>query len=87
MIGIKKCCVDEMQFYEVISSLLMSHATVAVIVALLLDCMLPQGTDAAQNRKDNGSYWWDKFMIYNKDVRNDEFYRLPGPLNRCFPAT
>lgn len=66
------------------SVIFMSHATVAAVVALVLDCTLHYGTNEA--RKDNGSYWWDKFMVYNKDIRNDEFYKLPGKLNRCFPS-
>lgn len=64
-----------------------SNATVAALVAVVLDCTLPRGpTSEVEIRKDNGSYWWDKFVHYNKDVRNDEFYKLPGQLNRCFPA-
>ncbi|KAG8372699.1 hypothetical protein BUALT_Bualt12G0093900 [Buddleja alternifolia] len=76
-------------FNDIMSVIFMSHATVAAIVALGLDCTLHHGTEGAHNeeaRKDNGSYWWDKFMIYNKDVRNEEFYKLPGQLNSCFPA-
>lgn len=66
------------------SVIFMSHATVAGLVALVLDCSLDYGSDQA--RKDNGWYWWDKFVVYNKDVRNDEFYKLPGKLNKCFPS-
>lgn len=62
----------------------MSHATVAGVVALVLDLSLDYGSEQA--RKDNGSKWWDKFVVYGKDVRNEEFYRLPGNLNRCFPS-
>ncbi|KAI3465251.1 hypothetical protein Pfo_021914 [Paulownia fortunei] len=71
-------------FNDIMSVIFMSHATVAAIVALVLDRTLHYGTDEARN--DNGSYWWDKFMVYNKDVRNDEFYKLPGQLNGCFPS-
>ncbi|KAG8390978.1 hypothetical protein BUALT_Bualt01G0140000 [Buddleja alternifolia] len=76
-------------FNDIMSVIFMSHATVAAIVALVLDCTLPHGTEGVHNeeaRKDNDSCWWDKFMIYNKDARNEEFYKLPGQLNRCFPA-
>lgn len=71
-------------FNDIMSVTFMSHATVAGLVALVLDCSLDYGSDQA--RKDNGSYWWDKFVVYDKDVRNDEFYKLPGQLNRCFPS-
>ncbi|KAL3850459.1 hypothetical protein ACJIZ3_012341 [Penstemon smallii] len=71
-------------FNDFVSVIFTSHVTVAVLVALLLDCTLCHGSD--EERKDNGSYWWKKFMFYDKDVRNDEFYKLPGRLNSCFPA-
>ncbi|KAK4492168.1 hypothetical protein RD792_002966 [Penstemon davidsonii] len=71
-------------FNDFVSVIFTSHVTVAVLVALLLDCTLCHGSD--EERKDNGSYWWKKFMFYDKDVRNDEFYKLPGHLNSCFPA-
>lgn len=28
-------------------------------------------------RKGNGTHWWDKFVLHTKDVRSDEFYKLP----------
>ncbi|KAL8490169.1 hypothetical protein ACS0TY_025415 [Phlomoides rotata] len=71
-------------FSDTMSVIFTSHATVAAAVAIILDCSLSYGTD--ETRKDNGSYWWDKFMVYSRDVRNDEFYRLPGKLNSCFPS-
>ncbi|KAL2529511.1 putative nucleobase-ascorbate transporter 10 [Forsythia ovata] len=71
-------------FNDIICVIFMSHVTVAAIVALVLDCSLPHGSDGAH--KDNGAYWWERFMVYNKDVRNNEFYKLPGQLNKFFPA-
>ncbi|KAL0291071.1 UNVERIFIED_CONTAM: putative nucleobase-ascorbate transporter 10 [Sesamum angustifolium] len=71
-------------FNDIMSLVFMSHATVAAVIALVLDCTLDYGTD--ETRKDNGSYWWEKFVVYGKDVRSDEFYKLPGRLNRCFPS-
>ncbi|XP_047978940.1 nucleobase-ascorbate transporter 6-like [Salvia hispanica] len=71
-------------FNDMISVMLMSHATVAGLVALVLDCSLERSSEQA--RKDNGSFWWDKFVQYAKDVRNNEFYKLPGKLNSCFPS-
>ncbi|KAL7085329.1 hypothetical protein ACP275_14G275700 [Erythranthe tilingii] len=71
-------------FNDIMCVIFTSNATVGAVVAVVLDCTLPHGTDEKE-RKDNGSYWWDKFMHYNKDIRNDEFYKLPGQLNRYFP--
>ncbi|KAL0439148.1 UNVERIFIED_CONTAM: Nucleobase-ascorbate transporter 6, partial [Sesamum latifolium] len=71
-------------FNDIMSVVFMSHATVAGVIALVLDRALDYGTD--ETRKDNGSYWWEKFVVYGKDVRSDEFYKLPGRLNRCFPS-
>ncbi|KAL0325410.1 UNVERIFIED_CONTAM: putative nucleobase-ascorbate transporter 10 [Sesamum radiatum] len=71
-------------FNDIMSVVFMSHATVAAVIALVLDCTLDYETD--ETRKDNGSYWWEKFVVYGKDVRSDEFYKLPGRLNRCFPS-
>ncbi|XP_057810679.1 putative nucleobase-ascorbate transporter 10 isoform X2 [Salvia miltiorrhiza] len=72
-------------FNDMISVVLMSHATVGGVVALVLDCSLDRGSEQA--RKDNGSCWWDKFIVYGKDIRNDEFYKLPAHLNKCFPSS
>ncbi|CAK9143575.1 unnamed protein product [Ilex paraguariensis] len=71
-------------FNDIISVIFMSHATVAAVVALLLDCTLPHGDD--EHHKDSGLHWWEKFVLYTKDVRSDEFYRLPCKLNKLFPS-
>uniref|UniRef100_A0A5B6YL66 Putative nucleobase-ascorbate transporter 10 n=1 Tax=Davidia involucrata TaxID=16924 RepID=A0A5B6YL66_DAVIN len=70
-------------FNDIMSVIFMSHATVAAIVALFLDCTLSRGND--ETRKDSGSHWWDKFVMYDTDVRSDEFYALPCKLNKFFP--
>ncbi|KAM7493278.1 hypothetical protein LguiB_027887 [Lonicera macranthoides] len=70
-------------FNDAISVIFMSHPTVAVLVGLLLDRTLPRGED--EQGKDSGTHWWDKFVLYNGDVRSDEFYRLPCELNAFFP--
>lgn len=62
----------------------MSHTTIAAMVALFLDRTLPHVKDEA--RKDNGSQLWEKFVLYSKDCRSDEFYRLPFQLNKFFPS-
>ncbi|KAL3505048.1 hypothetical protein ACH5RR_034889 [Cinchona calisaya] len=70
-------------FNDTISIIFSSHATVAALIALFLDCTLPHNNHEA--RKDNGSHLWEKFILYNKDVRTDEFYKLPFKLNKLFP--
>ncbi|CAA2989982.1 nucleobase-ascorbate transporter 10, partial [Olea europaea subsp. europaea] len=42
---------------DILCILFMSHATVAALIALVLDCSLPHGSDGAH--KDNGAYWWE----------------------------
>ncbi|KZV41650.1 nucleobase-ascorbate transporter 10-like [Dorcoceras hygrometricum] len=71
-------------FHDIISVVFMSHATVAAVIALILDRTLTHQSNEVG--KDNGSHWWERFMVYNKDVRSDEFYKLPGNLNKCFPS-
>ncbi|XP_010490150.1 PREDICTED: putative nucleobase-ascorbate transporter 10 [Camelina sativa] len=69
---------------DVIRVIFMSHTTVAAIIAIVLDCTLSRETDEA--KKDCGLKWWEKFRLYNLDVRNDEFYGLPCSLNKFFPS-
>ncbi|XP_050237968.1 putative nucleobase-ascorbate transporter 10 [Mercurialis annua] len=71
-------------FHDVVTVLFTSHATVASIIAIFLDCTLSSKTE--ETRKDNGLKWWEKFSLYNSDVRNDEFYALPFRLDKLFPA-
>ncbi|KAG5612957.1 hypothetical protein H5410_024238 [Solanum commersonii] len=66
-------------FNDTMSVIFMSHATIAAAVAVFLDRTLPFSNDEA--RKDSGLHWWDKFVVYSKDVRSDEFYKLPCQLN------
>ena len=69
-----------MQFENMVSVVLMSHASVAVMIAMVLDCTLCNGND--EYRRD----WWEKFAVYSKDIRSHEFYKLPWQLNKLFPA-
>ncbi|KAL0545563.1 hypothetical protein IC582_015449 [Cucumis melo] len=71
-------------FNDVIVVIFISHATIASLVALILDCTLFRENDAT--RKDSGLLWWEKFCLYSSDVRNDEFYALPFCLNKLFPS-
>ncbi|GJS59505.1 putative nucleobase-ascorbate transporter 10 [Tanacetum coccineum] len=68
------------QFDNMVSVVLMSHASVAVTIPMILDCTL------GRENNENGKDWWEKFAMYGKDVRNDEFYKLPWKLNKFFPA-
>jgi len=72
------------QLEDMIRVIFMSHTTVAAIIAIVLDCTLCRDSDEA--KKDCGMKWWDKFRLYNLDVRNDEFYGLPCRLNKFFPS-
>ncbi|KAI3706007.1 hypothetical protein L1987_76259 [Smallanthus sonchifolius] len=67
-------------FDNMISVALMSHASVALLIAMVLDCTLRLVNN------ENGKEWWAKFEVYGKDVRTDEFYKLPWTLNKWFPA-
>ncbi|KAK0575430.1 hypothetical protein LWI29_000412 [Acer saccharum] len=71
-------------FNDIMVVIFMSHATVAAMIALFFDCTLSREND--ETRKDSGLKWWEKFSLYNSDVRNDEFYGLPCRLNKLFPA-
>ncbi|RAL54741.1 hypothetical protein DM860_001869 [Cuscuta australis] len=68
-------------FNDIICVVFTSHATVAVVLAEFLDRTLPNN-----DSKDNGLHWWQKFVAYGRDVRSDEFYKLPFKLNRFFPS-
>ncbi|KAF5731905.1 putative nucleobase-ascorbate transporter 10 [Tripterygium wilfordii] len=71
-------------FNDLVIVIFSSHTTVAALVALFLDRTLSCETE--ESRKDSGLKWWEKFSLYNSDVRNDEFYALPCMLNKLFPA-
>ena len=72
------------QFNDIVTVIFMSHTTVAASVAFILDITLSCEDDAA--RKDSGLQWWERFSLFNADVRNNEFYSLPCRLDELFPA-
>lgn len=74
----------ELQFHDIVTVIFTSHATVAALVGVFLDCTLRLEND--ETRNVGGLKWWEKFSLYNSDVRNDEFYALPCRLNELFPA-
>lgn len=73
-----------MQFNDIVTVMFMSHTTVASLVAFVLDVTLSREDDEAKN--DSGLKWWERFSLYNADVRNNEFYSLPCRLDNLFPA-
>lgn len=72
-----------MQVNDTMSTIFTSYAMIAAVDAVIVDQALPFSNDEAC--KDNGSHSWDKFVVYTKGVRSDEFYRLPCQFNRFFP--
>jgi len=57
---------------------------VAVMIGMLLDNTVDCEEDSAS--KDSGKHWWERFIQFTKDIRNLEFYSLPGKLGNCFPS-
>ncbi|GJM96279.1 hypothetical protein PR202_ga13100 [Eleusine coracana subsp. coracana] len=71
-------------FNVMVNVIFSSPATVAAILAYLLDCTHLYWE--ASVRKDSGWHWWEKFKSYRHDVRSEEFYSLPYGLSRYFPS-
>ncbi|EOX98498.1 PREDICTED: nucleobase-ascorbate transporter 4 [Theobroma cacao] len=71
-------------FNNVMQVIFSSPATVAIIIAFFLDCTHSYGHSSV--RRDSGRHWWEKFRNFNTDSRSEEFYSLPGNLNRFFPS-
>ncbi|CAN1157408.1 Putative nucleobase-ascorbate transporter 10 [Linum perenne] len=71
-------------FRDIVSTIFMSHAVVATLVALLLDSTM--SGEAEEVKRDNGRKWFEKFSLYSSDIRSDEFYGLPCCFNKLFPS-
>ncbi|GJN23657.1 hypothetical protein PR202_gb11323 [Eleusine coracana subsp. coracana] len=71
-------------FNVMVNVIFSSPATVAAILAYLLDCTHLYWE--ASVRKDSGWHWWEKFKSYRHDARSEEFYSLPYGLSRYFPS-
>ncbi|KAJ1402846.1 Xanthine/uracil/vitamin C permease [Sesbania bispinosa] len=71
-------------FNNIVQVIFSSPATVAFIVAYLLDSTLSRGHSFTH--RDSGRHWWEKFRNFNQDTRSEEFYSLPLNLNRFFPS-
>ncbi|GAB2293761.1 hypothetical protein Dimus_027974 [Dionaea muscipula] len=70
-------------FNDTVTIIFMSSSMVAAIVGLFLDNTVERGENGTT--KDNGANWWEKFILFPKDIRNAEFYSLPCRLNQFFP--
>ncbi|PON65828.1 Nucleobase-ascorbate transporter [Parasponia andersonii] len=71
-------------FNNVVQVIFSSAATVAIMVAFLLDCT--HSCMDSVTRIDSGRHWWGRFRYYSSDTRSEEFYSLPYNLNRFFPS-
>ncbi|PAN45581.1 hypothetical protein GQ55_9G125700 [Panicum hallii var. hallii] len=71
-------------FNVIVNIIFSSPATVAAILAYLLDCTHLYWD--ASVRKDRGWHWWEKFKSYRHDSRSEEFYALPYGLSKYFPS-
>jgi nucleobase transporter 1/2 len=72
------------QFNVIVNVIFSSPATVAAILAYLLDCTHLYWEPHI--RKDSGYLWLEKFKSYRHDVRSEEFYALPYGMSRYFPS-
>ncbi|KAK8938245.1 Nucleobase-ascorbate transporter 6 [Platanthera guangdongensis] len=71
-------------FNDIINVIFSSPATVAAMVAYLLDCTL--FLHNSETQRDRGWHWWEKFRSYKTDDRSEEFYALPFNLSKFFPS-
>uniref|UniRef100_A0ACD6A4G5 Uncharacterized protein n=2 Tax=Avena sativa TaxID=4498 RepID=A0ACD6A4G5_AVESA len=71
-------------FNVIVNVIFSSPATVAAILAYLLDCTHLYWEPHV--RKDRGYLWLEKFKSYRHDVRSEEFYALPYGMSKYFPS-
>ncbi|OAY81139.1 Nucleobase-ascorbate transporter LPE1, partial [Ananas comosus] len=71
-------------FNDVVNVIFSSPATVAAIIAYLLDWTHLYWEPSV--RRDSGWHWWEKFRYYSTDTRSEEFYSLPYGLSKYFPS-
>ncbi|XP_006650432.2 nucleobase-ascorbate transporter LPE1-like [Oryza brachyantha] len=71
-------------FNVIVNVIFSSPATVAAILAYLLDCTHTYWDGLVW--KDRGFHWWEKFKSYRHDPRSEEFYSLPYGLSKYFPS-
>lgn len=73
-----------LQFNSIVQVIFSSSATVAIMIAFLLDRTHSRSHNST--RRDSGRHWWAKFRKFDSDTRSEEFYSLPYSLNRFFPS-
>ncbi|KAG5526290.1 hypothetical protein RHGRI_032540 [Rhododendron griersonianum] len=74
-----------LQFNTIVEIIFTSPATVAVLIAVFLDCTIrPSRTDSGIF--DNGRHWWERFRDFDKHPMSREFYYLPSGLTKYFPS-
>uniref|UniRef100_A0A0D9VXR0 Xanthine/uracil/vitamin C permease n=1 Tax=Leersia perrieri TaxID=77586 RepID=A0A0D9VXR0_9ORYZ len=71
-------------FNVIVNVIFSSPATVAAILAYLLDCTHTYWDGPVW--KDRGFHWWEKFKDYRHDPRSEEFYSLPYGFSKYFPS-
>ncbi|XP_058190582.1 nucleobase-ascorbate transporter 4-like [Rhododendron vialii] len=72
-------------FNTIVEIIFTSPATVAVLIAVFLDCTTrPSRTDSGIF--DNGRHWWERFRDFEKHPMSREFYYLPSGLTKYFPS-
>mgnify|MGYP007109623867 CR=1 FL=1 len=72
-----------LKFDDILDVLFSSQATVAMIVAVVLDLTY----QVKASKIDRGMPWWAKFRTFKDDIRSEEFYSLPFNLHKFFPPT
>lgn len=72
---------DSHWFNDFLFVIFTSAATVAFIVAMVLDNTLQR----KESKKNRGRHYWKNFRTWKGDQRNEEFYSLPYNLNKFFP--
>ncbi|KAG5526307.1 hypothetical protein RHGRI_032552 [Rhododendron griersonianum] len=72
-------------FNTIVEIIFTSPATVAVLIAVFLDCTIRTSrTDSGIF--DNGRHWWERFRDFEKHPMSREFYYLPSGLTKYFPS-
>ncbi|KAI4998544.1 hypothetical protein ZWY2020_053886 [Hordeum vulgare] len=71
-------------FNVIVNVIFSSPATVAAILAYLLDCTHLYWEPHV--RRDRGWLWLEKFKSYRHDGRSEEFYALPYGMSKYFPS-
>lgn len=71
-------------FNDIINVFFASGAIVALLIASVLDNTM---RSKQISPKDRGMHWFGNFHRFDKDPRNEEFYKLPYVLHEYFPPS